>query len=686
MHHLPRSDPRIERESELFPLNEDNMKTILFILVSAAVMAQPPVAPTTGEPVGNPRGDSTGEYNISNSFELGYRFSSVGGDDGMYRATINYTDGLRLLSSSLFIQSKDGHGTWFDQLTLNTQGLGGDPYESANLRIEKNGLYRYDMVWRQNAFFDPAATVALGEHLENTTRTMQDHDLTLFPQSNYKFFLGYSRNTDNGPALSTVQLFDSAGNEFPIFANIRDQQNEYRAGADLTFLGWRLNVVHGWVDFKEDTPDNILGAEPGNVLGNLTTLDSFTRNQPYHGTSPYWRAGLFRQGKKLWAVNGRFSYVANHRGFDENELATGTNAFGNLQTQQILSFGDASRPELASNLNISLFPTTYLTLANQTTYNDNRTSGDAVFDQFLIGGPAQPVVPYQFLGIRDIANSTGAEIRVNKRFAIHTGYQYSDRRIDVISEQVNLGLSLPAIATQYEQVNILQEGSLGFRFRPIDPLTITIDGELGRNNQPYTPISDKDYQAFHGRALYKRKSFHAGVNARSDYNNNSITLTSFASRTRSYGADFSWTPKEWFAIDASYSKLHLNTMGGIFFFYNDVPTSAESIFISNIHAANLGARFALSKRVDFYVGYTHTQDVGDGRSNALETPFTTLAPFASAETFPLRFLSPQARLSVRLSRQIRWNVGYQYYGYSEQFSSLQDFRANTGYSSVLWSF
>lgn len=667
------------------------MKTILFILVSSLfvmrlALAQPPVAPTTGAQVGPPNGDSTGEYTVTNSFELGYRFSSVGGDDGMYRSTINYTDGLRLLSSSLFIQSKDGQAKWFDEITLNTQGLGGDPYESANLRIEKNKLYRYDMVWRQNAFFDPALTVAFGEHLINTTRTMQDHDLTLFPQSNFKFFLGYSRNVDDGPALSTVQLFDSAGNEFPVFANVHDQQNEYRAGTDLTFFGLRLNAMYGWVDFKENTPENILGAETGNNVGSLTTLDSFTRSQPFSGTSPYVRVGLFRDGKKLYSINGRFSYVANRRGFDENELASGTNEFGNLQTQQILSFGNASRPALAANLNITLFPTSYLTLTNQTTYNDNRTSGEAYYDQFIIGQPAQPVIPYQFLGIRDIANSTAAEIRVNKKFAIHTGYQYSDRLIDVISEQVNLGVPLPAVPTQYQQVDILQEGALGFRFRPIDPLTISVDGELGRNNQPYTPISDKDYQAFHGRILYKRKSFHLGANAHSDYNNNSITLTSFASRSRSYGGDLSWTPTEWFAIDASYSKMHLNTMGGIFFFYNSVPSNTESVYISNIHAANIGARFAITKRVDFYAGYTHTQDLGDGRSDAITSPFTTFSLFAAAETFPLRFLSPQARLSVRINNRLRWNVGYQYYGYSEQFSQLQDFRANTGYSSVLWSF
>ncbi len=139
-----------------------------------------------GEPVGNPRGDNTENYNVMDSFELGYRFATAGGDFDMYRSTVNYTDGVRLLSSSLSIQSRDGHGHWFDQIQLNTQGLGNDPYESATLRIEKSGLYRYDMMWRENDFFDPSLTIANGAHFENTSRRWQDHDLTLFPQGNFQ--------------------------------------------------------------------------------------------------------------------------------------------------------------------------------------------------------------------------------------------------------------------------------------------------------------------------------------------------------------------------------------------------------------------------------------------------------------------------------------------------------------------
>ncbi len=236
------------------------------------------------------------DYNITQSFELGYRFATVGGDMDMYRAVANYTDGVRLLSKLAFpSNSKDGHGGLFDHIQLSTQGLGNDPYQFASLRVDKNKLYRYDMIWRQSNFFDPAITTALGEHAENTTRMMQDHDLTLFPQSNFKVFLGYSRNTDTGPALTSVQLFTTGLNtnpdtQFPLFANLREQQNEYRLGTEIAFAGWRLNLMRGWEDYKQDQPTTSFGPESGNRLGCRTAqrpalVNSFTR-APNQITAP----------------------------------------------------------------------------------------------------------------------------------------------------------------------------------------------------------------------------------------------------------------------------------------------------------------------------------------------------------------------------------------------------------------
>src|SRR2546421_1995175 len=129
------------------------LRPTLVLLVVATMRAQQVVAPTN-EPVGPVRGEDINGYNVVNSFETGYRFALVGGNEGKYRSDIDYGNGIRLLGSKLTVNSRDGHGRLFDEIILTTLGLGNDPYESAVLRIQKNGLYRYDMLWRQDDYFN----------------------------------------------------------------------------------------------------------------------------------------------------------------------------------------------------------------------------------------------------------------------------------------------------------------------------------------------------------------------------------------------------------------------------------------------------------------------------------------------------------------------------------------------------
>ena len=85
------------------------------------------------------------------------------------------------------------------------------------------------------------------------------------------------------------------------------------------------------------------------------------------------------------------------------------------------------------------------------------------------------------------------------------------------------------------------------------------------------------------------------------------------------------------------------------------------------------------------------QDVGDNRPTAIAPSYSPVAlqvpAFYAAQTFPPTLSVPaKARISVRINEKLRWNAGYQYYGYNQEFSSIQNYRANTGYSSVAWSF
>ena len=661
--------------------------TTAVLFLSAAALAQPPVAPTP-EPVGPPRGENVSNYNIVNSFETGYRFRTFGGSFEQYRSTVNYGDGIRLFSSFLTINSKDGHGKYFDELALTTQGLGNDPYESAMLRIQKNRLYRYDMVWRLNDYYNPGLRTggAAGFHLLDTEYTTQDHDLTLFPQSNVKFFLGYSRGNQNGPALSSIQLFGSTGNDFPVFENVRRVRNEYRIGNEVRFHGVRFTWMRGWEGFKEDS-NFFSDANPGLVANNSTAITSLARDEPFHGTSPYWRAGLFTEGK-YFAANGRFTYTSGRRGFVLDENAAGTGRFGVELARQSVTAGIAQRPALTADLTLSFFPTSRLTITNHSAVNNIRINGDSSFAQFDNATLSVSYVAFEFLGIRTVANETEANFQAARWLGFYGGYQYSDRQIRSI-EQSKVGDTL--FNAPSEQSNTLNAGTFGVRLKPLKPLTIVFNGDIGRSDRPLTPVADRNYHDLGVRVLYKAKTFQLSASTRANYNNNSVSLATYSSHSRNYSANAAWTPRDWFSLDAGYSKLHLDTLGGISYFANSQSFQGQSLYISNLHAANLTARFDLRKRADLFIGYSHTQDTGadQGATFAVITGSLASVPpvaFGAAQTFPLTFRSPSARFSLRFTEKLRWNVGYQYYGYNERFYNSLDFRAHTGYSSLLWSF
>ena len=663
------------------------MKPIQRILVVAAILlpaalGQPTVAPTS-EPVGSTRGDNWSDYNIVDSFETGYRFRTFGGSFDQYRSTVNYGDGIRLLSSFFTMNSKDGHGRFFDEIVLTTQGLGNDPYQNATLRISKNGLYRYDMHWRLNDYFNPGLVTdgAAGQHLLDTEYTTQDHDLTIFPESNLKFFLGYSRGNQNGPAISTIQLFDNRGNEFPLFENVRRIRDEYRVGNEFRVFGVRVNWMRGWEDFKEDS-SYLSGQNAGNNPANPTALTSFQRNEPIHGTSPYWRAALFAD-RKYFSANGRFTYVAGNRGFVLDETSLGTARFGAAANRQIVTSGVAQRPALAGNLTLSFFPTSKITVVNHTAVNNIRIDGNSVYAQFDNATQSLQYLQFEFLGIRTIANETDLNFQASSRLGFFGGFHYSDRLIRSI-EQSNVQGNI--FNSPSEQSNQLKSGVFGVRLRPVKPLSIIVSGEIGRASRPLTPISERNYHALDARVRYKIKKLQFSASAQENYNVNSVSLSSYASHARTYSGDASWLPKDWFSLDASYSKIHLNTAGGVDYFAGgQMITGQQSIYLSNLHVASLTGHFNIRKRADLFVGYSHTQDTGDGRQ-LISSPFFGQSAFYTAQTYPLRFLSPMARFSFRINQKLRWNVGYQYYGYNADFYSNLDYHAHTSYTSLLWSF
>jgi hypothetical protein len=670
------------------------LKRHVVILAFAGTLPAQQVLAPTPEQVGSPLGQNWGDYNVTQSYEFGYRFRLVGGDIGEYRTVVNYGNGLRLFGSNFAVESKDGHGRYFDEILLNTTGLGFDPYQYVMLRVQKNRLYRYDMTWRSSAYYNPGLTVAGGLHLQDTNRHLQDHDLTLLPQSHIQFHFGYSRNAEDGPALSTAQEFDNLGNAFPVFTDVRRLWNEYRLGADVEFAGFKFTMLHRWDYFSDQTPESSLGVIAEGSPGDVIVLQQFARAQPIRGTSPGWLGNLHKRSK-LWGMNARIVYTSGKNDFALGEDAQGLSVGGLGVTRQIVVGGDASRPAIGGDMSISLFPTERLTFVANTSISDSRMDGQSSYTEFLNSVTPGATVYFRYLGIRLLTTSAELNYRLNDWIGLYGGYQYADRQLRTIE-----GFSMPTLPNLggnnfYEVGNQMQSGDLGVRIHPLKALTINLEAQIGSANNPLATLSDKSFRILNGRAQYRLKNVQLSASYKEYYNFNS-SFSLYDSHERSSSVSGVWTPKSWFSLDASYNKLHNDSNGFLAFFaepIGDAPALQEnrSIYISNIHSGNLGVRFGIRKRADLYLGYTITKDTGDGRATAVppDTTNPVQALLDSVQTFPLTYQSPLVRLSIRITPKIRWNAGYQYYDYFETFNLLgyyQNFHAHTGFTSALWTF
>jgi len=661
---------------------------ILGIGRSGALRGQPTVAPSP-ETVGRVRGENAGNYNVVHSFETGYRFHTVDGNRDRYRSDVNFGNGLRLLGSNLTVNSKEGHGRWFDELVLQTQGIGNDPYQFASARLQHNKLYRYDFTFRINDYVNPGLTTGtLGGHFLNTRRQMQDHDVTLLPSAPFRLLAGYSRNSQAGPGLTSIQLFDSRGDEYPLFTEVDRRQSELRLGAEARVSGYRFVVLRGWQRYREQMPRRIDAPQTGAISDDLNTLASFRSPESYNGDTPYWRMHLLGDKKAWYSVSGRFSYAGGRRHFLLEELSAGAERRGLARDRQILVNGSGRRPVSSGSLTVSLFSPRRVTFANHTAFHQIAMDGDSSYREFNNATLGVELLRFQYLGIRTIVNSSDLTFRANRWLAVYGGHQYSNRRI-----RSREGETIDTFTgvTEATQTNHLHAGLVGLRIQPVRPLSISVDSEAGRSDKPFTPIADRKYHVLGGRVQYRKGPATVTAYSKAAYNTNSSSLFVHSGRSRVQAVDASWAARSSLSFDAGYTKQHWDTLTGLAYFAGGEVTGDQSVYTSNIHTAYLSVRASIRKTADLTFGFHRVQDTGDGRGSPAAVPSgarpgSMAAAFRAAQTFPLRYQSPLARLSVKVHDKVRWNLGYQFYHYKEEFFTSRNYRANTGFTSVVWSF
>ena len=114
------------------------------------------------------KGVDSGNYNIHQTVEFGYRPNEVNGNQNTYDTFINLGSGVRLFDYTLDMRSLNHQGFLFDDLSFSNFGYGGDPNDVSRLHIDKNKWYDFHLLfrrdknfWDYNLFANPLNPAAL---------------------------------------------------------------------------------------------------------------------------------------------------------------------------------------------------------------------------------------------------------------------------------------------------------------------------------------------------------------------------------------------------------------------------------------------------------------------------------------------------------------------------------------------
>jgi hypothetical protein len=432
-------------------LMKPNRSAILFSVVVAALALLLGVAAFAQDAEKPPEGVNSGNYNVRQSADFGYRFTNFTGSQAVYNTFVDLRPGARLLDYKLDMRSLNHQGIFFDNLSFSNFGYGGDPNNVSRLRIYKNKIYNFNAnfrrdytYWDYNLLanplnpFNPAnpaggftntpanftTQIADSPHQMGLVRRMSDYNLTLLPQSRIRFRLGYVRNIQEGPAFTTLH----EGTEALILQNVKTTLNGYQFGVDFKFIP-RTNISYdqflqyykGDTTSSLPTPYTLLNATPVAIGLPLNQVAGQPCAQPFNiapnaGTvyagcaayTAYNRIGRPRTKIPIEQLSIQSNYFKNvdfsgrisYSGADMND-----NSFNEIlgngvsRTLQIgaITAGPMSARRVSTmvDLAVTIFVTEKLRLVDTFRYNNYmipgnwNTIGTSQFSQF----PLLPAAP-----------------------------------------------------------------------------------------------------------------------------------------------------------------------------------------------------------------------------------------------------------------------------------------------------
>jgi hypothetical protein len=213
--------------------------------------------------------------------------------------------------------------------------------------------------------------------------------------------------------------------------------------------------------------------------------------------------------------------------------------------------------------------------------------------------------------------------------------------------------------------------------------TLYFDFEHGTADNVFTRVASYNYTNFRVRSLIRPSKTLAINTSLVTYDNTNPTLaqvgTTFVpfgvnASTRIFTSSVDWTPDAKLSLSGGYTYSHVDSNAAIVFFLNSVQTLGTSKYFLRDNFFFGTANIQVHPRATLFVGFRVNHDPRPD----LGPP----SPVVLASAYPYQLATPEARVSIKMIKQLDWNAGWQYFDYHDKLFSNLSYRANIGYVSL----
>jgi hypothetical protein len=650
----------------------------------------------------SPSPANEGNYTVRSSIEIGYRWRDVNGDENKYRSDLNYRDGFRAFDSSFFIQKNKDTGGIFDEALVTTSGWGGDPTGMFRASIGKAGAYKFDANIRRVRYFNDLFNFVnflhepSSQHNANITHNFGDFDTVIFPESEkLRIKIGYSYNRSSGFAGYAHRAYSD---EFGVESEVDAGSDDFRFGAEGKWLGFNMGLNYGHRDFRDRTKFFLPSPSLGNTTTNNARLDTFNRTYPIDGDTDYVNYFLQRTFAKKFDVTARIIYSFSDSHSTIEEAFSGRNN-SNQQTSDVFQMtANAKRSQKRGDLGVTWRATDDFRISNTLSFDDFDISGSNVtFAQptirtaagVLVSSIPDNDVNSRATSYRKYSNLIEGDYQFGSRFAVNIGYRYTHRQVALWGFDRDLD-PLSTVFIDESSENNTNTVIAGFKAKPVKNWSIFGDVEHGSADNFFTRLGNNDLTNYRIRSIVKFDKFTFNVSAfakRNDIPAQSIIdptrdyITQV--RSRNFSTSLDWDPTQEFSLSGGYTFQYITSIADIRVPLG-VPGQTYSPGVSEFYVRDsyyfVDATVNL-KRVAFFGSYRFDDDNGQGSR--------PIPPSNSANiitSYPMQMHSPEFRVAIKLTRNIDWNFGYQYYKYKDIFTPQENYNAHLPYTSVRFYF